>query len=117
MAPGPRPTWMLQLGRATVIPTLSARARPRRGRSRPEHRASRPLARSPCEDSPAKARAGLELPAAATALFRTLSPVFLSERPIEFWGLWFGSPRSAPWKARGRGKNVAQNQPIPSLRS
>lgn len=60
---------------------------------------------TPCENSPNKARASLELPVSAT-LLRTLSLVFLSERPIEFWGLWFYSIKKALWKT---GKFLAQN--------
>lgn len=111
---GPRPTWRLQLGRvrATLAQSATRRvARPQQDRERqtPTPTATGAQPRSgpdnPCENSPTKARASLELPVSAS-LFRTLSLVFLSERPIEFWGLWFCSVKSAPWKT---GKFLAQN--------
>lgn len=113
---GPRPTWRLQLGRVRAMPAQSATrrvARPPQGRKRQSATRSssatgaqpRSGPDTPCENSPTKARASLELPA-STSLLRTLSLAFLSERPIEFWGVWFWSIKSAPWKT---GKILAQN--------
>lgn len=119
---GPRPTWRLQLGRVRAerfllsLPLAESRGRSKESLT-PTRSARAPAAQpssgpnKPCENSPTKARSGLELPVSAS-LLRTLSLVFLSKRPIEFWGLWFCSIKNAPWKT---GKFLARNQPIRSL--
>lgn len=95
--PGPRPTWMLRLGR--VSPPLAVRV----GRQKPPERLRHwcealAVTPQPCENPPTGAGAGFKLPfPSLSSWLRTLRLVFLSERLIEFWGLWSCSIKSASW--------------------